>query len=91
MFSFYLIETKITSKGNFDYGNFTATNETYCRESSTMVSKNLTSALEECDRSSNCSMFYDNCGGGTAFESCASFDLRNTSSCGSILYSKSKS
>ena len=70
---------------------FTATNRTSCRESSAMVSKNLTAALQECEQSTNCSMFYDRCGGGSSFESCATFDLRNTSSCGSILYSKGKS
>ena len=78
----------IKSKGIQNFGNFTATNRTYCRESSPMVSKNLTTALQECEQNSNCSMFYDRCGGGKSFESCATFDLRNASSCGSILYSK---
>ena len=73
-----------------NFGNFTAASRTSCRESSAMVSKNLTAALQECEENSNCSMFYDRCGGGSSFESCATFDLRNDSSCGSILYSKSK-
>ena len=88
---FYHLEIK--TKGIAISGNvtFTATNRTSCRESSAMVSKNLTAALQECEQSTNCSMFYDRCGGGSSFESCATFDLRNTSSCGSVLYSKGTS
>ena len=61
-----------------------------CSHASTMTSRNLNDAKEECKRNPSCRMFYDVCGYGNKFKFC-SYTSSKESSCGSMLFRNGKS